>query len=78
MKKIDELKAALEVEIDALAAADREVANWSYQDLHRQDGSGAQDARHERIGRETREHASHVRQKVESLKNQIAELTKGI
>lgn len=26
--------------------------NWSYQNCHRQDGSGAQDARHEEIGRD--------------------------
>ncbi|GKS87486.1 hypothetical protein AVMA1855_25060 [Acidovorax sp. SUPP1855] len=81
MSKIVELKDAvhqLETDVAALTAAEREVENWSYQDLNRRDGSSAQDERHERMGREARESAWQAKQKVNSQKNLIAELARAI
>lgn len=81
MNKIVELKnavAQLEIEVAALTDAEREVANWDYSDLHRQDGSSAQDERHERLGRNARERVWQARQKVNLQKDLIAKLTSAI
>ena len=81
MKKIEELKNAvnqLEVDVAALKDAEQAVKNWQYGDLHRQDGSSAQDARHERMGREAHERVSQASQKVCLQKALIAKLTNEI
>ncbi len=81
MNKIVELKnavAQLEIEVAALTDAEREVANWDYSDLQRQDGSSAQDERHERLGRNARERVWQARQKVNLQKDLIAKLTSAI
>ena len=81
MNKIVELKnavAQLEIEVAALTDAEREVANWDYSDLQRQDGSSAQDERHERLGRNARERVWQARQKVNLQKDLIANLTSAI
>lgn len=79
--KIVELKAAveqLEVAVVALKQAEQEEANWKFSDLHRQDGSGAQDERHERMGRNASERVSQASQKVNLQKDLIAKLTRAI
>ena len=81
MNKIAELKDAvvqLEVAVAALTDAEREMANWKYSDQHREDGSSAQDERHERLGREAREVLQQARQKVDLLKELIAKLSSAI
>lgn len=81
MSKIVELKDAvhqLEVDVAALTDAEQEVADWDYSDLHRRDGSGAQDERHERMGREARERVWQASRKVQLQKDLIAKLTSAI
>ena len=43
--------------------------------MHRREGSAAQDARHEEIGRRARERVNEARQAVESKKKVITALT---
>jgi hypothetical protein len=77
MSKMDELKQAvaqLEVDIAELSAAEKELSNWEDHDLHRRDGSGAQDARNEESGRDVRDRVWQAKQKVESQKRLIATL----
>lgn len=81
MSKFVELKDAvdqLEVAVAALADAEREEANWRYSDMHRQDGSRAQDERHERMGREASERVRHASQKVNLQKDLITKLISSI
>jgi len=81
MNNIVELKNAvvqLELDVAALTNAVREVENWEYSDLHRQDGSSAQDERHERMGRNARERVWQASQKVNLQKDLIAKLTSAI
>lgn len=81
MNKIVGLKDAvhqLEVDVAALTEAERGVANWSELDRTRRDGSSAQDERHESLGQEARERAWQAKQKVNSQKDRIAQLTKAI
>jgi hypothetical protein len=81
MKKILELKQAveqLEACIAELSDAEKELSNWQYQDLHRRDGSSAQDARHEEFGREARDRVWQAKQKTESQKKLIATLTSAV
>lgn len=77
MNKIVELKDAvnqLEADVTALMDAERELASWMHLDANRLDGSGAQDERHERMGRDARERVWQARQKVNSQKDLIAKL----
>ncbi len=81
MNKIDELSNAVQqlgVLVNAHKAAEKERENWRYSDLHRAEGSPAQDERHERLGREASERASEARQKVHAQKDLIAKLTDAI
>jgi hypothetical protein len=75
MSTILELKQAvqqLEVDIVDRSNAEREDSNWRDHDAHRSDGSGAQDARHEEIGRNTRERLLQAERKVKLQKEVIA------
>lgn len=81
MNKIVELKDAvqqLEVDVAALKDAEQGEAEWTRHDLNRRDGSGAQDERHDRMGREARERVWRAKQKVNTQKALIANLANGI
>jgi hypothetical protein len=77
MSKIVELKSAvnqLEVDIAELTDAENAEAQWSHQDQNRRDGSGAQDERHDRMGRDARDRVWRAKQKVNTQKTLIANL----
>lgn len=81
MSKIDDLKEAvakLEVDLAALGDAERGLSNWEDHDLNRRDGSGAQDARHEEMGRNASMRVTEAKHKVESQKTLVAALTGAI
>lgn len=81
MNEFEELTKAvgqLEVDVAALKGAEMELKNWQYSDLYRQDGSSAQDARHEWLGREARERVSKASHKVSLQKSLIAKLTNDV
>lgn len=81
MDKINALKEAtqqLAVDVAELANAQRELENWKYQDQHRKDGSGTQDERHERMGRQAEDRVWNAKQKVNSQNALIATLTSAI
>jgi len=81
MSNIDALKQAvakLENDLVGLRNAEQDLANWESHDLTREDGSGAQDARHEEIGRSSREDVSEARREVASQKAVVATLLAGM
>lgn len=63
----------LELE-QALAAAEKELADWKDYDYRRRDGSSRQDQMHEEEGRRLRDAVYHARQAVEAQKLVIAKL----
>lgn len=81
MSKIEELKQAvekLEVCVTALVDAERDRSNWEDHDLSRRDGSSAQDARHEEMGRTASMRVNEARREVEAQKSVVAALSKVI
>lgn len=81
MSNIDDIKQAVEklgVDLATLRDAEQDLSNWEHSDLHRRDGSSAQDARHDEIGRSSREDVADARSQVESQKALIARLLNGI
>lgn len=81
MSKIDELKGAvnqLEVDVAELTDAEKAEEQWSHLDLTRRDGSGAQDERHESSGEKARERVWRAKQKVNTQKELIANLTNAV
>lgn len=75
---IEQLKAAQAQLIEAekeLAAAQQALENWIHRDLEREDGSAAQDRRHEEIGQHCRQCVREAAAKVEALKKLIASLS---
>lgn len=78
MNKIEELKAAvgeLEIAVVELQNAESALDSWDNHDMRREDGSTAQDARHEEIGRRARERVNEARQIINSKKELVAALT---
>lgn len=79
--KIAELKAAVDqlgVAVIALREAEQEEANWKFSDLHRQDGSRAQDERHERMGQKASERVGQARLNFNLQKDLVEKLTRAI
>lgn len=81
MSSIEDIKQAvakLEIDLAALRNAEQDLSNWEHHDLHRRDGSSAQDARHDEIGQTSRADVRDARSQVESQKALIARLLNGI
>lgn len=81
MNKIEELKQAvakLESDLTELAGAERGLSNWQDQDLNRRDGSSAQDARHDEMGRQASMKLTVVQRQVDEQKTSIVALVKVI
>lgn len=55
---------------DALQTAINERENWELQDLHRRDGSGAQDRRHEERGERLENHVHEARRALNAYQAQ--------
>ena len=55
---------------DSLQSAIDERENWEYQDLHRRDGSGAQDRRHEERGERLLNEVHEARRALNAYKDQ--------
>ena len=64
----------LELE-QALAEAEKELADWQEYDYRRRDGSTRQDQMHEEEGRRLRDAVYRARQAVEAQKQLIASMT---
>lgn len=78
---IEDLKQAvarLENDLVKLRDAEQDLSNWESHDLTREDGSGAQDARHQEIGRSSRDDVSEAKRQVEAQKALVASLLNGI
>lgn len=81
MSKIEELnqaKAKLEIDLAALRDAESDLSFWKYQDMNRSDGSGSQDARHDKMGRDAQDRVDHAKNQVEKQKALVQELEKAI
>jgi hypothetical protein len=81
MNKIDALKQAvakLEADLASLDNAERELSNWEDHDLTRRDGSSAQDARNEEMGRDARMRVRDAKHQVDAQKSAVAALTNAI
>ena len=77
MTKVDELKQAvvdLEVDLQALGEAKRELDSWHDYDRNRRDGSTRQDAMHEQSGEDARHSVWSAERKVEAQKRLVASL----
>ncbi|EDP9872010.1 hypothetical protein LSB85_004680 [Salmonella enterica] len=66
--------ARLEVLLTELAAAQADLAQWEEYDLRREDGSGAQDRRHEERGENLKNRVWQASQEVEAQRKLIATL----
>lgn len=77
MREIEELQQALDLlnkYVAELTDAQSELSSWQSHDLHRKDGSGAQDARHEKHGRDAQDDVYDAKRKVESQARIVAAL----
>ena len=81
MSKIDDLKQAiakLELDLAELSDAERHLSYWQDHDLNRRDGSSAQDARNEEIGRNANTRIRDAKHTVKSQKALVKALTTAI
>lgn len=68
----DSIRSALEAKKAELAEAKAELDSWREYDLRREDGSGAQDRRHEEMGESLRRAVRALAAEVNKLESQLA------
>lgn len=81
MNKIDQLKQAvakLETDLFALQSAESERSQWEDNDLTRRDGSSAQDARNDAIGRDASTRVMEAKHEVKLQKALVEKLASAI
>lgn len=75
MSEIEQAKAKLAELERALDSARQDLKSWEEYDSRREDGSGAQDRRHEESGQYRREQLEEAAEAVSQQKKLIASLT---
>lgn len=57
-----------------LQSAESELQSWEAYDMRRSDGSGAQDARHEKLGQDAKERVYRAQKKVSEQRAWLAKM----
>lgn len=73
-QKLNEARAQLEALDRDLQSTQQELSVWDDHDLTREDGSGAQDRRHEDRGSKLRDRVDVARRRVEVQQKMVADL----